>query len=173
MNIDRHEFKSASRLPRKQARKVGVHLGKLEKRRNALTPKIVLEDARSKSSPLHKLFEWDDSIAAERHRLSQAGLILRSITVIYSDMTPKSNLAIRGYVNVYSTPKEFESDGIERKYITTSRAMSDTGYRKQVIDRALTEATLWRNRYSLYKELGEIVTAIDRAVRGNRVRKTA
>ena len=36
------------------------------------SPLQIVAAARPKSSPIHKLFEWDDTIAAERFRLSQA-----------------------------------------------------------------------------------------------------
>lgn len=46
-----------------------------------LTPDAVLEDARSKKSPLHDCFEWDDSEAAHRYRLEQARTLIRSVRV--------------------------------------------------------------------------------------------
>ena len=33
-----------------------------------ITPKRILEDARSNSSPLHDRFTWDDTVAGERYR---------------------------------------------------------------------------------------------------------
>ena len=38
-----------------------------------VTPQEILEKARDETSELHKCFEWDDSVAAERYRLQQAG----------------------------------------------------------------------------------------------------
>lgn len=46
-----------------------------------LTPDAVLQDARSKSSPLHDQFEWDDSEAAKQWRLSQARELIRSVRI--------------------------------------------------------------------------------------------
>ena len=37
-----------------------------------LNERAVLEDARSDDSSLHGYFEWDDGVAAEAHRLTQA-----------------------------------------------------------------------------------------------------
>lgn len=37
-----------------------------------ITPEQVLEKARDEQSELHKCFEWNDSIAAEKYRLQQA-----------------------------------------------------------------------------------------------------
>lgn len=44
-----------------------------------ITPDAVIEDARSKKSPLHDQFEWDDSKAAHQYRLEQAREIIRSV----------------------------------------------------------------------------------------------
>ena len=44
-----------------------------------VTPQEILEKARDETSELHKCFEWDDSVAAERYRLQQAGNVLRML----------------------------------------------------------------------------------------------
>ena len=36
------------------------------------TPSSILEYARNENSELHKCFEWDDTVAAEKYRLQQA-----------------------------------------------------------------------------------------------------
>lgn len=46
-----------------------------------LTPAAVVEDARSKKSPLHDQFEWDDGEAAHKYRLEQARTLIRSVRV--------------------------------------------------------------------------------------------
>lgn len=65
------------------AQVIGDTLAKIGKANDGkLTPKAVLEAARSKTSPLHKHFEWDDSVAAERYRLDQAREIIGIIRVV-------------------------------------------------------------------------------------------
>lgn len=46
-----------------------------------ITAARVVEIARDHSSPLHSWFEWDDSKAAEAHRLQQARTLLRAVVV--------------------------------------------------------------------------------------------
>ena len=58
------------------AQKVADEIGE-----GKVTPQEVLEKARDKNSELHKCFEWDDGIAAEKYRLSQAGGILRTLVI--------------------------------------------------------------------------------------------
>lgn len=62
-------------------RDVAERLTTLETERGQLTEKTVVEDARSPDSPLHGFFEWDDTRAAEAHRLSQARLLIRRVRI--------------------------------------------------------------------------------------------
>lgn len=61
-----------------------------------LQPADVVTDARDPTSPLHSHFEWDDSVAAERHRLSQARTLIRSVKIhVTVRDTP---LSVVGYI---------------------------------------------------------------------------
>lgn len=50
-----------------------------------LTPALVLAEAEDPNSPLHALFEWNDSVAADRWRLQQARELIRSVKVVYRE----------------------------------------------------------------------------------------
>ena len=60
-----------------EAQKVADEIGE-----NKVTPQEVLEKARDENSELHKCFEWNDSVAAEKYRLQQARAII--INLVYS-----------------------------------------------------------------------------------------
>lgn len=51
----------------------------------ALTPQSVVDIARPKGSPLHSHFEWNDKVAGEKYRLSQAGELIRSVRLERGD----------------------------------------------------------------------------------------
>lgn len=55
-----------------------------------LVDRDIVADARDKASPLHGYFEWDDSVAAEAHRLAQAQSLIRRVrvTVIRGEDAP-------------------------------------------------------------------------------------
>lgn len=57
-------------------------LTSLENEHGRLSPRIVVDDARQKDSPLHGMFEWDVKKAALRHWLHRARVILHSVRVI-------------------------------------------------------------------------------------------
>jgi len=53
------------------------------KEHGSLTPALVLSLAREPDHPLHKRFEWDDSVAGERYRLGQARHLITTVKVRY------------------------------------------------------------------------------------------
>lgn len=44
----------------------------------AVTAGLLLAEARDKRNPLHEYFEWDDTVAGEKYRLSQAQEMIRA-----------------------------------------------------------------------------------------------
>lgn len=112
----------------------------------------IVQDARDPESPLHGMFEWNDTEAARQFRLSQARTIICNIMVV-----PEENPAVgpqRAFVNVVEERRTFTS---------MERAMSMPELRRQVVKAAMNEAKAWRRRYAAYKELARIFEAIDEA----------
>src|SRR5262245_31235230 len=52
-------------------------LMEIRAKRGALTPEIVVEEAADPMHPLHHRFTWDDTEAARKWRLHEAGSLLR------------------------------------------------------------------------------------------------
>lgn len=134
--------------------KAGRELARIEKAAGELTPAVVLERAKSANSSLHNHFEWDDTVAAEQHRLGQAGELIRSITVDISRSNIEPAKPTRAFVSV-------ERKG-ERSYVATATAMSDGDLRKQVLARAWAELEAFRRKYADLKELSGVFAAIDK-----------
>lgn len=87
---------------------IRVHLEKLA-RDGRLTAEAVVADARKKTSPIHDVFEWDDSKAAHSYRVGQARQLIASVEVEfvrdYKTVTapawvrdPRSAAGEQGYV---------------------------------------------------------------------------
>lgn len=60
---------------------VAERLGRLEQENGNLREQDVVDDARDPASPLHDFFEWDDDVAAQQYRLSQARLLIRRVKI--------------------------------------------------------------------------------------------
>jgi hypothetical protein len=115
----------------------------------------IINEAKETSSPLHKIFEWDNAKAAHMWRLNQAGDIIRNIVVVNVGEDGEKK-TIRAFVNV--TQDE------DRHYTSISHAMSDDVLRKQVIAQAWDELTSWKERYKELVEFSKVFAVIDATV---------
>jgi hypothetical protein len=130
---------------------VGKHLRVLEKRYGALTPELIVEEARPADSPLHRYFEWDDTAAAEAYRREQARGLLRAV-VMESPAEP--GVHIRAFVNIQG-----QEGGA---YVNTIRAMSDEQMAEQILVRALAELRSFKAKYQHLDKLRPVLMAIDK-----------
>lgn len=132
------------------AEKVGNHIRQLEKRYGEVTRETFLESARPADSPMHCLFEWDDTVAAEKYRLYQANVIIASLRVTITE-EKKEPVILRGYVQDRKT-----SSG----YLNIERAMTEQDKRKRVLEQAKRELKWFVEKYAAFEELAKIMAAI-------------
>ena len=142
-----YRFKGAI-FSAKKAQIYGERIDEISNNGRVTTHDLV-EDARNPKSPLHDIFEWNDSEAASKYRLQQARQLLRTIEVeiVSKDKKPK-------WVNAHISFKE------EEGYVSTIDVMSDKDLRERFINQALSEARRWMERYKAYQELTDIFKAI-------------
>jgi hypothetical protein len=99
---------------------VAIHrrLQELEsKRRGVLTPDAVVADAKSKKSPLHSYFEWDNGKAGHAWRIEQARTLIRSVMVVVR--TDKQSVSIVAYV------RDPDQEAGDQGYVSTLRLLDD------------------------------------------------
>jgi hypothetical protein len=68
----------------------------------AITPEYVLARASDEASPLHALFEWDDSEAAQKFRLVQAAMYIRGQARMYRVEGSDEPMRVRAYISIPS-----------------------------------------------------------------------
>lgn len=114
-----------------------------------ITPEEVLEKARDKHSELHKCFEWDDSVAAEKYRLQQARQLIQFFVI-----TPKSEdkPPIR-YFQITSKPRE---------YMPTTHFLTQPDEHQKLLQRAYAELRSLQDRYKSLSELENIFEEINK-----------
>lgn len=118
------------------------------------TPIQILDKARNPETELHKCFEWDDSIAAEKYRLSQARKVV-------------CNLVIRETVKEESPPiRFFYQPKNGSGYHTTQIIYKDPDKYQALLASVLRELVSIRNKHSNLAELDGVFAAIDEAVQG-------
>lgn len=151
------EFADGARFQSGQhpdANVVGGHIEMLrEKFKGELTPQDILDDARNGNSPLHSFFEWNDSAAAEQHRLAQARGLIRSVVAIYTS-PDKPAVRQRAYVSIRGA-------GQEAHYREVGHAMSVKSTRDIVLKTAWREFQQWRARYRDLQEFSELFDVAD------------
>jgi hypothetical protein len=82
-----------------------------------LTPDVVLKAAKSRFSPLHDYFTWDDTEAAHQHRLHQARTLIRSVKIQFE--TTERVISTVAYVRDPEKPSD------EQGYVSTIKLRSE------------------------------------------------
>lgn len=151
---------------------VGKVFEEIENRDGEVTSVSLLDASRAEDSPTHGLFEWDDSVAAEKFRLSQSHRIISQLQVdiIVTEIADKGEPDIEittenvvkspAYVNVNPVGR-FGVKNTKGSFVSVNKAMSDDDMRKIVLRNALSELNVFKNRYALYKELAGVFKAIN------------
>lgn len=140
--------------------KIGESLEKI--RVNAggeLTPIDVVNAARSPKSALHDYFEWDDSVAAESFRLSQARGVIRLVRV--ADDASESGTA-RAFISI-------SGEG-GKSYRSLSDVKSSANLRDAVLKAAERDLEAFSLRYRELKDVLEFIEKAKETLRGRRRR---
>jgi hypothetical protein len=114
-------------------------LWRLYQATGALTPAQVVEAATDPASPLHDHFEWDDSEAARRYRLVQAGRLIRRCRVTI-EVGEEEVRRVRAFVSV-PTPER-------PVFVATDDALADPDRRDVVLTQARRDLAALRRKYS-------------------------
>lgn len=117
-----------------------------------LTPQEVLRRAADPDSPLHGMFEWDDSEAAREYRLWQARTLLGAIRIEVEPNRPPVRL--QNVIRVVDEERE-------RGYVSLTSAMSSEPDRLYVLREGVGRMLSFRKRYGHMDEFAPVVAAID------------
>lgn len=112
-----------------------------------ITPKAILDFARDENSELHKCFEWDNDLAAEKYRTIQAGNVIRMLYIEpKSEDTPPVRVLSRTSDTVYHPTRTFLKNHNEYE---------------DLLKRALSELESFRLKYKTLSELEQVFEQID------------
>ena len=148
-----HGWRSNARI-KLDPEKVAKCLGKLGP---DVTPRAVLDIAKTKSNPMHSYFEWDDTEAAEKYRIDQAKYLIRNLTVTL--VREEKDTTTRKYVSLGIGI----SDGKESTYKTVENVLDDPSLRDQAIRKVWNQLLSIKQRYESFVEFSEVWTAIESA----------
>lgn len=117
---------------------------------DTFSPEEIVEAAKNEATELHKCFEWNDEVAAQKWRLHTARMLVNQLVV----RTETSD-------NVPVTVRVISSTSEVNTYTPTKMLVkSDTEY-ADLLERAKRELQAFKQKYATVVELQEIFTAID------------
>jgi hypothetical protein len=119
----------------------------------ALTPENIVNAARSKKSPLHPAFEWDNNIAAEHYRLQQARNIINNVEIIIISDGEERNIPVYEIIKIKDEERQY-------KHIETL-TFNEVEQVKQNTIIALNQLTL---KLKIYKEFDKIQECLKEAI---------
>ena len=129
---------------------VRAELERLYERDGFLTPSQVLAEASEETHPLHSHFEWNDSLAAVKYRLTQAQRLIRvHITVIDNSGEP---IRVRAY---HSLPVEDD----HMAYYSTADIMADAAKRDVVLQQLQRDIAALRRKYKNLLDVDAVLRA--------------
>jgi len=126
-----------------------------------LTAENLLKNASRKSSSLYGFFDWDDSSAGTKWRLSQARQLINEIKVIVEDKEIYAFENVRVEIEDIKQSKSVKKNINNREYLPIVDVMNKEEYRTQLVKRALAEANYWKERHSELVELKPIFSLIE------------
>lgn len=117
-----------------------------------LEPEEVVERARSRTSPLHSYFEWDDNKAGHAYRLWQARQLISITELPGPDQTSE---------RVFVSLKSDRAGG--RGYRKMIDVLSNKQLRAELLKDAFQAMEDFKTRYAELKELVEVFDAMSTA----------
>lgn len=133
----------------------GKELEKIEKKYGEVTSELVLQSATPESSPLHCVFEWNDSVAAHQYRLQQASVLICNLAREVEADTEKK-IVTRAYVDV--------SENTSGSFVNVESAFKNVDTREIVLKRALAELQAFEQKYKNLIELSSVFSEIDKVL---------
>ena len=119
----------------------------------------IIAEASNKKNPLHKLFTWDDSEAAQKYRLTEAGALLRSIEITYSTLPDQPRRAFE-----VTTQKPAGDVVKQTMYATAEEAAANPENHAALIAEAVRTLMAWRARFRYLQELSHLIERIDETI---------
>lgn len=127
-------------------------LEKIESLYGSLTPENIVKHSESTDAVLHTLFEWDNSIAAERYRQSQARTILNNIEVTVVSDSGEKNISVYEVVS--------GDEGRVYKHISALTTNEIEEIRKTT----LSDLNRLKSKLANYNQFNKVVRLIETAV---------
>jgi len=131
----------------------GRFVESLIEKHGSVRPMTLVEESRPAGAVLHPVFEWDDTIAAERFRMEQGRGVLKNLVVLSPATASRpSPVELRAFVPV--TVKKDE----ERGYVTIEEVLHNPDYLGEMLDRARRDLLSFERKYEMLKDEDDLAS---------------
>lgn len=126
--------------------------------RGQLVPEEVVDVATDPTHPLHQFFEWDDTAAGRRWRVTQASNLIRSVKV---RVTTESNGDINDYrVRAWIPARSAGAEAPPHAYLPEEEIRANPALRTVTLQQMKRELNAFRRRYQHLAEFWAAVTEL-------------
>lgn len=142
----------------------GEELQKLRDEKGEVDAATVIETARSKKSPLHGIFEWNDGKAANIYRRQQAEQLIKALVVTVQNDASEAAASVR--VSVRRTSPRGESGA-------TAHVFSAEEVAAERVKKGWRELETWVNSFGHLPEFTAIAMALQGFLAASKEQKKA
>ncbi len=157
---------AAGQLREKKTVIIEHELEKIEQKHGVVTPVQMLEEARNPSHALHRFFEWDDTVAAEKYRLTQATHYIMATKYVVVLQAQQNAPPLAVAANAERTVQVRKLLPLSRGggQVERDRALADQGARAYTVETKLGRLRGWCREASDIEELAPLREAIEAAL---------
>lgn len=123
----------------------------------------VVDEARSKKSPIHGCFEWKNSAAAEKFRQDQARELMNSIEITIIEMEDDLDESTSIPLTITeATAPAFVSAADGEGYHPIEIAMNDPELKEKILQKAWSDLRAFHQRWKHLREFADVFTVIEK-----------
>lgn len=127
---------------------------------DGLTAHNLVEVSRPEEAPLHKCFEWDDAIAAEHFRESQARRMIGAIEIVREEPNQETKVNEVRQIRAFHALREEKDAGYEHIEVI----LSDEEKSARLMALAKRDMEVFKDKYRTLKRLEKVFAAMDEVI---------
>ena len=156
-----YKWRSELAMPGVDAQSVGERLEKIRQDHGAVTPELIVEDAKDPDAPTHGCFEWNDKRAGALWRLAQARIIVTEIVVEVQSEHAREPIEVTAFTTA-DGPVIPQSEPECHVYSTSPGLTSaeEPHFRRRLLRRALKDLKRFCAQYQELEELKPLIIEI-------------
>lgn len=152
----KYQWKKDGPTPKVDAQVFGDTVEKLSSDLVSAKPEDIVEAARSKKSPIHDIFEWQDDKAAELFRRQQARHFVGALQIVRVEFSQGPTVSNRAFFSVKTESRT--------GYIDHDRILNDRDLKKQVLETARKELENYIRKFGSVMALGTYVQRLQEII---------